>query len=537
MTRQLRGAESGADEGPTGEGPTGDGPTGDGPTGEGPMDESPCGDGPSGPMPEGPTSELPLAGDPAPDGSVIWTRVLAPAGGAPVPVLWTVAEDASFTTIVAGGMVLATADGGHCVTVPVGGLAPDRWYTYRFEVDGVVGRTGRLRTSPAPGSSPDHLRFAFASCQQLNDSWFVAHQAIAAEPDLDFLVHLGDYVYVSDTGTQSVDDYRACYRRWRERPELRDLHAAVPTVAMWDDGEFYNGNDRFGPPQRLANAKQAWFEAFPYVNAGDDENHRLIDWGDLADLPVIDVRSHRDPYLDTVDLTQGEGLEAYDPARSTLGPAQFDWLCGVLGSSDAAWRLIQQGYPIHPWRLLNLEFLRPFRPDLPPNAGLYVPSDGWDHFMAERRDLFDFLASSGVRDNVFCSGQTHIFMASALRPDPSDPRSPVVGFDVVNGSLTADPDPRSAYLGDLPTDLAEGALHLAEQWVLGQNSPDLRYMNLLDQGYTVVDVTPERVEVTFRMIDTFDPHATAYDGAKFRIDRGATKAVALPGTRRRGSFA
>src|SRR5689334_14316667 len=51
-----------------------------------------------GPFPDGV-----MAGDPAPDGSVIWTRVLAPSGGAPVPVLWTVAEDASFATIAAGG--------------------------------------------------------------------------------------------------------------------------------------------------------------------------------------------------------------------------------------------------------------------------------------------------------------------------------------------------------------------------------------------------------------------------------------------------
>ena len=56
--RQLRGAESGA----------GDGPTGDGPTGDGPRGASPRGEGPTGPIPEGPTSELPVAVAPAPEG-------------------------------------------------------------------------------------------------------------------------------------------------------------------------------------------------------------------------------------------------------------------------------------------------------------------------------------------------------------------------------------------------------------------------------------------------------------------------------------
>ena len=147
-----------------------------------------------------------MAGDPAPDGSVIWTRVAAPVDGTDVAVLWTVADDAGFATLRAGGLALATAATGHTVTVPVGGLEPDRWYHYRFEAAGpggaqVASRTGRLRTAPAPGASPDRLRFAFASCQQINDSWFVAHRAAAAEPDLDFFMHLGDYVYVSDTGT------------------------------------------------------------------------------------------------------------------------------------------------------------------------------------------------------------------------------------------------------------------------------------------------------------------------------------------------
>ena len=48
---------------------------------------------------------------------------------------------------------------------------------------------------------------------------------------------------------------------------------------------------------------------------------------------------------------------------------------------------------------------------------------------------------------------------------------------------------------------------------------------------------PERVEVTFRMIDTYHPDARPFDGAKFRIDRGSTTLRTVPGRNRRGSFA
>jgi alkaline phosphatase D len=482
-----------------------------------------------------------MAGDPRPDGTAIWTRLEVPPGTGDVGVMWSVAEDPGFTTMVAGGLVTAGAAGGHAVTVPVSDLAPDRWYWYRFEtsagapVGPAISRAGRLRTAPAPGSSPDHLRFAFGSCQQINDSWFVAHRAAAAEPGLDFFVHLGDYVYVSDTDTLTLDDYRAVQRRWRAQPLLRDLQARVPTVAMWDDGEFYNGVDRTGPPARLAAAKQAWFEQFPVVDPGDQRLYRRFGWGDLADVSMIDVRSYRDPAIDDIVYTSGGG--PYDPTRTTLGAAQMAWLRQGLRDSTARWRLIGNPYNINPWRLVNLEFLRAFRPDLPPEPGIYAPNEAWDDYVVERRDLLQFLADEGIDDTVFVSGHTHIYLVSDLRPEPDRPGSPVVAHDFCTGSLTADPDIRRAYLGDLPREVAEEILRAAERWVLGQNPGTIRHMNLLDQGYTVVDVTPEEMVVTVRLVDTFDPDAEAVDGARFRLTPGAERLEILPASGAKGSFA
>jgi alkaline phosphatase D len=481
-----------------------------------------------------------MAGDPAPTAGTIWTRVEPPPDGSEVAVLWTVAEDPAFTSLRAAGTAVAGAATGHALTVAVGGLEPDRWYHYRFEAADASGaqsasRTGRLRTAPAPGSSPERLRFAFASCQQINDSWFVAHAAAAAEADLDFFMHLGDYVYVSDTGTQSLQDYRDVYRRWRRQPLLRDLHAALPCVAMWDDGEFYNGVDRFGPPQRLANATRAWFENFPLVDPGDGRAYRRFAWGDLADVSMIDVRSYRDPEIpELVHVTPGGRDE---PGRTTLGPAQYEWFTQGLAASAAAWRIVGNPYNINPWRLVNLEFLRAFRPDLTPNAGVYAPNEAWDDYMSERRDLLQFLVDRGVTDTVFASGHTHVALAAELRADFDRTSTPVAAFDFCTGSLTADPDPREAFLGDLPRDVAEEVLRAAERFVLGQNRPYLRHMNLVDQGYTVVEVTPEATTVTIRNIDTRFPDARPVDGARFRVRRGASRIEILPTPRRRGSFA
>ncbi len=457
-----------------------------------------------------------IAGDPRPDGAVIWTRVQA--GPGPVGVLWSVATDPSFATVVAGGVVTAEASGDHAVHVLVDGLQSDRWYWYRFEADGSASRTGRLRTAPAPGATVDSMRFAFSSCQQLNPSWFVAHRAAAAEPDLDFFMHLGDYVYVSDTGTQTLDDYRDVYHRWRRDPLLREFHATVPMVAMWDDGEFYNGVDKYGPPARLAAGRQAWFENMPILNDGADTTYRNVAWGSLADIPMIDVRSHRDPYLESGDFTQGDGLTAYDPSRSQFGPEQYQWLVDTLANSTADWRIVGNGVPISPWRLVNLEFLRPFRDGLPPNAGIYIRSDGWDDYMVERRGLLQAILDAGVDNTVFATGQTHIAIASELRTDP-DAGGPVAAFEFVSQSMTADPDIKTSLLGGLPSDAASAALRLAENWLMGQN-PGMRHLNFEQQGYVVVDVNPDEMIVKYRHIDTYDPDAEAWTGATFRVPNG-----------------
>ncbi|MEX0768515.1 MAG: alkaline phosphatase D family protein [Microthrixaceae bacterium] len=481
-----------------------------------------------------------MSGDPSPNGALIWTRVEPNNLSADVPVLWTVAEDSAFNSIRSAGLVTATAAEGYAVTVAVDGLDPHRWYYYRFEAADQAGtqvasRFGRIRTAPAVDSSPDRLRFAFASCQQINDSWFNAHSAAASEPDLDFFMHLGDYVYVSDTGTLTREDYRQTYQRWRKQPLLRDLHAALPTVAMWDDGEFYNGISKTGPADRLTAAKQAWFEAFPILDPGGFQAYRRFAWGDLVDLSMIDVRTYRDDPIENIVYTSND--QAYEPGRSTLGAEQYEWFTQGLAASEAAWRVVGNPYNISPWKLINLEFLRAFRPDLPPNAGIYAPNEAWDDYLTERRDLLQFLIDSDVTDTVFASGHTHVALVSELRADYDKPSTPVAAFDFCTGSLTADPDPRKSFLGDLPVAAAEEVLRAAERFVLNSNAPALRHMNLVDQGYTVVDITPEEMLVTIRNIDTTNPDAEAVDGARFRVRKGAQRIEVLPTPTRKGSFA
>jgi alkaline phosphatase D len=59
-------------------------------------------------------------------------------------------------------------------------------------------------------------------------------------------------------------------------------------------------------------------------------------------------------------------------------------------------------------------------------------------------------------------------------------------------------------------------LRSLEAGFLGIN-PHIDYMDLVSQGYGLVELTPEEATVTFRVIDTFDRTARASTRATWRI--------------------
>jgi alkaline phosphatase D len=479
-----------------------------------------------------------IAGDPRTDGTVLWTRITPPEDRGAVTVAWMVGGDDAFATVVAGGLVTVDASSDWCVKVRVRGLLPDRWYPYRFVAYATESRVGRLRTAPRTTSQPDHLRYAFVSCQQQGvigvdglESLYVTHRAIAADQP-DFLLHLGDYVYVSDGGTITVDDYRGVYKRFRRNPLLQDLQAAVPLVTVWDDGEFYNGVDRTGPPERLAAARRAWFDVMPVENDGTDRIYRRLPWGKLADLILLDTRQYRDPevpanrfesFLDFQDSRLPPGPDMFAPGRTTLGTTQKTWFETELLASRAAWRLIGSSYNVTPWKYRDLDDhtgLLAGDPRLAQNAGVYVSNEAWDDYQAERREILRYLNDRDIRNNVFTSGHTHFYLASELQPDFDDRNSPTAAFDFTTGSQTADPDPREI--------AGEAILRAAEIAFKRENQPYMKWIDLVYQGFVLVDVTPEECIVRFRGVDTFDENAEAFTFAKFRVANGSRVLEVLP---------
>ncbi|MDR5735084.1 alkaline phosphatase D family protein [Caballeronia sp. LZ025] len=299
------------------------------------------------------------SGDPRDTSVVFWTRCVAKAGGAgqPVPLTLQVSPLADFSQLAASVALSAVADYDYTVRAKVTGLTERMTYYYRFVAGGDISAMGATRTAPAANQSIERLRFAWFTCQNWSANHWQAMTLMAAETDLDFVVHLGDYIYETvgsprdaaepahplitlpdgvphaDGGfyANSLADYRTLYRTYRGDARLQTVHARFPMIAIWDDHEFSddcwqdhqtytNANER--QTARRRNANQAWAEYLP-VDWGDvsfDLNNASYDniriyrdfrFGALLHLMMTDERLYRDDHVvSEAAIAQGLGHDA-----------------------------------------------------------------------------------------------------------------------------------------------------------------------------------------------------------------------------------
>ena len=464
------------------------------------------------------------AGEPGPDGFVIWTRLipdlerrtLAPEAW---QVDWQVAADERFAKVVARGRATAVPDLAHSVHVEVAGLEPDRIYWYRFRAGGELSAAGRARTAPAPGARHDRLRFAFASCQHWEHGYYGAYRHLAAD-DPDLVVHLGDYIYEGGAGkaplrphtggtTITLADYRARYALYKSDPDLQAAHAAAAWLATWDDHEVANdyagahsahGASPAAFLERRAAAYQAYYEHMPLrrrsLPRGPDMRlYGRFRFGDLVEFNLLDTRQHRsDQACARPDRLGGQEVqdceELADPARTMLGPAQEAWLEDGLARSGARWTVLAQQLLLAP-----LEYVSG------PERRYW--SDGWDGYPVARQRLLDRLAAAPMANSVVIGGDIHGFFVTDLHARPDDPASARVATEFVGTSISS---------REFSHDYFARAL---------ADNPHIKFMEARRRGYVLCEVDHRHWRADLRMVENArDPATGARSLARFVVEAG-----------------
>lgn len=329
--------------------------------------------------PDSPTSPEPSAprvdfrhgvasGDPLADRVILWTRVTPREDTAgPIPVTVTVARDAAFLDPVARFETVADAQRDFCVKQDATGLQAGRWYYFRFSVGDQRSPVGRTRTLPAADRFVDRARFAVVSCANISHGYFSVYKTLAEHGDLDFVLHLGDYLYEYGIGEYgevpdrdpipahemvTLQDYRRRHAQYKGDADLQAVHQQYPMIVIWDDHETANDSYQDGAENhqpltegdwstRKNIARRVYFEWMPIREQSREDFatiYRRFRFGDLIDLNMLDTRLEgRDEPLSV----------PFDPARNDserrlISDTQMQWLLEGLSASTAHWRFIGQ---------------------------------------------------------------------------------------------------------------------------------------------------------------------------------------------------
>lgn len=477
------------------------------------------------------------SGDPAPDGVVLWTRLALtdPAQLQAVhTVRWEVAHDARFAQIVQKGETPALPQLGHSVHVELRGLAPGRWYHYRFMLGDAVSAVGRTRTAPAPGDLPATLRLAFASCQRWEHGHYAAwRHLVADQPDL--VLFLGDYIYEYATPKNTTDlarthslrlattlaDFRDRYALHKSDPALQAAHAACPWAVTWDDHEVQNdyaastGHSGRGDAASFLSMRgaawQAFYENMPLAAASLNQPatdtrwdalqvYRRLRWGRLAHIHLLDSRQYRSwQACRAPESTSAGAVRAADcadlasPDRTLLGSAQEQWLGAGL-AADA------QAKGATRWSVLAQQTL--FSPRHYPSG--VTSTDSWDGYPAARTRLLQAVARHAPRNTVLLGGDIHQNYVCRVHADAEHPESPVAASEFCGTSISS----RSGTTQDKVDAIA-------------RHNPHVLLARCDQRGYGLADITPTRWTTALRVLD--DPlraDSAATTLARFVVEDG-----------------
>ena len=490
------------------------------------------------------------SGDPLPDSVIIWTRVTPDAAfpDLAIPVSYGVFEDEAMERPVKYGQGFAMPDRDYTVKVNLTELDPDTVYYFRFTAKATSGDVdsplGRTKTTAASGDKD--VKFAVISCSNYPFGYFHVYRDIANTPDLDAVIHLGDYLYeygidgyggsVGQTLDRNheppleivtLDDYRTRHAQYKTDPDLQAAHAAAPWLCTWDDHESTNNSYRSGAENHNPEAgegnwtdrKQAAVQAYlewmpvrdPEVGKAREALYRRFDFGDVASVMCLETRltgrSDEISWFTEIGglepaavplAAAGTMVKVQNDERTMLGAAQESWLDAQLKDSAAknkSWQVLANQIVMARVRPPNFNMTLTdeqkaaqdvgYIQQLIPFSQLGLPFnlDAWDGFPAARDRLYASAKEAGAR-LVTLTGDTHTAWANTLLDKDNEQRGVEFGCTSVTSPGLG------IYIKEVPD--------LGEQFAAA--NPEVDFYDPFGSGWTLVTLSKDEARADFRKV-------------------------------------
>ncbi|MGB1206252.1 MAG: alkaline phosphatase D family protein [Chitinophagales bacterium] len=439
------------------------------------------------------------SGDPLADRVMLWTRVTPEVPNTEsIEVQWQIATDTLFEDIVNYGTVYTNGSKDFTVKVDADNLEAYAFYYYRFYALGKYSLIGRTKT--APNTASDNLRFAVVSCSNYEAGYFNAYRNIADQNNVDAVIHLGDYIYEYGNGQYGdtrlhepaneivgLGDYRTRHAHYKLDPDLRFIHQNFPFITTWDDHESANNSWSGGAANhdvdtegdwndRKTASIRAYHEWMPLRQPDINDNERIyrkFNYGNLADIFVLDTRLEArsvqagSTFADNID----------DPERTLIGMEQMEWLTNELSTSTAQWKVIAQQVMIAPLQV----------------AGVQINVDQWNGYPAERARLLDYIWNNNIENVVVLTGDIHTAWGNDIPYSNYD-------SDTGDGSVAVEFVTTSVTSPGFPFPVGQNIIRLLNSHV--------KYVNLTEHGFFVLDLTAEKAEADWYIVPTLDEPST-----------------------------
>ncbi|KAK1543601.1 PhoD-like phosphatase [Colletotrichum paranaense] len=503
------------------------------------------------------------SGDPYDDSVILWTRVAptldndrsnvtvegtAPmyahdndvfvkASKSPICVDWKIGRSASMDgQPIKSGTAYTSSDVDFTVKVEAKALKPFTVYYYQFNVcdSDVKSPVGRTRTLPESGTKVRRaIKLAVYSCANYPFGFFNAYGNPERKDSVDYIVHLGDYIYEYGNGEYPVGglgwgnsigrvpepnrschtlyDYRRRLAQYRSDPDLRASHQKFPWITVWDDHEVMDNpyrdgsaamnnteqsfikDDGISVEARKMNAVRAYFEWMPLRQVDMDDNLRIwrsFHFGDLFNLIMLDTRNYDRSITDLYWNTGYVHTISDDTSRSLMGSRQENWFYRQLieSASTTRWRVVGNQVV---FSKMNQSISNG-----PKNPFNY---DQWDGYAANRNRTLKTLYDNSIDNTVFLAGDSHASWVSDLvwlgeKDYNSETGAGSIGVEFAGTAVTS---PSSA--GQNITQ--EKALNRSA-WMTAAN-PELQWQEYYYRGYFEMTIDYDAVNATFFGLPTY----------------------------------
>jgi hypothetical protein len=297
-------------------------------------------------------------------------------------------KDETFTTGVTYSPVITITDTNKgAVLYPVDGLDTASTYYIKAEIDSVI-QTHTAKFKTLPSQVPTGFSFIFGSCNQTNSNHIIWDAMRDKNPDM--FIHMGDLHY-NDISTPDTDLYRDAFNSTVEQDRQKLFWSNQSNYYMWDDHDYGANNSDKDSPSR-ANALEFYLSNVPVRNiVADPETNGISQYWIVGRCLFIltDCRSNRDDWM----------IDTEDPDKKLLGDYTKQWFKDLLlfykGNTD-----LDICFWMNPVGWTG-------EIDNPYSWTYGVTTEVWSAYLAERRELANFMYYNNIPNVIICNGDTH----------------------------------------------------------------------------------------------------------------------------------